>query len=587
MRFLVRFFLLIVVVLGGALVALSFVDLGRFAPQIEAAAKQATGRTLKIEGPLHIGVSLSPSLVAEKIRFANASWGSQPDMVTADKLSLQLDLLPLLSGKVALKSVTLNGADILVEINKNGVGNWVFDTSSAKPASAPSSGGGMSLQGIPAVEMHDLKLAYRDGNTGKTTKAEFDDVAIAPKGNGVHATVAGAVNDTSVDFTSDVSQAGDDIALDNAILSVGSTSITGHIDVSLAGTPSIKGALSSDAFDLTPFASSGRSSGSKAGPLFSRDPLPLDQLSAVNADLTISVGTLTYGKVALKDFVAPIKLHDGVLTVPTHVAYRGAPINATISGNGVQHRLGIDAKANALDIGKLFADLDVTKMLVAKADIGVKLTGRGGSLHAIAASAAGQTNLVVGQGTINSKMFAIVSNDLAKAVVPTGGSGDTARLSCALSRFDFQGGVGTSKALAVETDSLITTGSGTVNLGTEKIDLLLKPKPKNASIASLAFPIRVSGPLTAPSAGIDRTGAALGLATAAGGVALTGGIGALLPLMSTGNSDSGTGGCAGLAAKAAEDTGLVGGVTGTGKAVIKDVGGAVEGLTKGLGGFFK
>lgn len=586
MRFLVRIFLLIVVVLGGALVAVSFVDLGRFAPQIEAAAKQATGRTLKIEGPLHIGLSLSPSLVAEKIRFSNAGWGSRPDMVTADKLSLQLDILPLLSDKVALKSVTLNGADILVETNKSGLGNWVFDTSSAKPAAAASSGSGMSLQGIPAVEMRDLKLTYRDGSTGKTTKAAFANVSIAPQSGGVHATVAGVVNGTKVAFASDLSQSGDDVALRNAALSVGATSIKGDIDVSLAGTPSVKGTLSSDAFDLTPFASGG-SSGSKSGPLFSRDPLPLDQLSAANADLTIRVGTLTYGKVALKDFEVPIKLKGGVLTVPAHVAYRGASINITISGNGAQRSLGIDAKANALDIGKLFADLDVTNLLVAKADIGVKLAGRGGSLHAIAASAAGQTNLVVGQGTINSKMFAIVSNDLAKAVIPTGGSGDTAKLICALSRFDFQGGVGTSKALAVETDSLITTGGGTVNLGTEQINLLLKPKPKNASIASLAFPIRVSGPLTAPSAGIDKTGAALGLATAAGGVALTGGIGALLPLMSTGNADSGTGGCAGLAAKAAEDTGLIGGVTGTGKSVVKGVGGAVEDVSKSIGGFFK
>lgn len=586
MRFLVRFLLLIVVVLGGALVALSFVDLGRFAPQIEAAAKQATGRTLKIEGPLHVGLSLSPSLVAEKIRFSNAAWGSRSDMVTADKLSLQLDILPLLSGKVALKSVTLDGADILVETNKNGLGNWVFDTSSSKPAAASSSGGGMSLQGIPAVEMHDLKLAYRDGSTGKTTKAAFADVSIAPQGGGVHATVTGVVNGTKVAFASDLSQDGDDVALKNAALSVGATSIKGDIALSLAGTPSIKGTLSSDAFDLTPFASGGSSS-SKAGPLFSRDPLPLDQLSAANADLTIRVGTLTYGKVALKDFVVPIKLKGGVLAVPAHVAYRGAPINITISGNGAQRRLGIDAKANALDIGKLFADLNVTNLLVAKADIGVKLAGRGGSLHAIAASTSGQTNLVVGQGTINSKMFAIVSNDLAKAVIPTGNSGDTAKLVCALSRFDFQGGVGTSKALAVETDSLVTTGSGTVNLGTEKVDLLLKPKPKNASIASLAFPIRVSGPLGAPSAGIDKTGAALGLATAAGGVALTGGIGALLPLMSTGNSDSGTGGCAALAAKASESSGVVGGVTDTGKAVVKGVGGAVEDVTKGIGGFFK
>ncbi|MCE9649000.1 MAG: AsmA family protein [Parvibaculum sp.] len=585
MRFLGRLLLIVVILIGGAIVALSFVDLGRFAPQIEAAAKKATGRDLKIEGPLHIGLSLTPSLVAEKVRFSNASWGSRPDMMTADKLAIKLDVIPLLSGKVALKSVELDGADIYVETDKSGKGNWEFGTAAPATSEPAKKGGGPALAGVPEVAISDLKLAYRAGNTQKVTKAEFKNVSIEPKGSGVHATVEGDVNGTTVAFDADVSQSGDDISFRNASLSVGGTGVKGDVNVNLAGTPTIKGALSNDKFDLTPLASGG-GGGAKGGPIFSRDPLPLDQLNAANADLTLSVGQLTYGKVVLTNVKLPIKLQGGVLNVPASAAYRGAVLNLGITGNGGAKSLGLDLRAPALDIGKLFADLDVTDLLTAKADIAAKLSGRGNSLHAIAASAAGQTNVAVGQGTVNSKMFAIVSNDLAKAVIPSGESGNTAKLTCALSRFDFQGGVGTSKALAVETDSLITTGSGTVNLGTEKLDLVLKPKPKNASLASLAFPIRVSGPLNAPSAGIDREGAAIGLATAAGGIALTGGVGALLPLMSTGNAGSGTGGCASLAAKASESGGVVGGVKDAGEGVVKGVGGAVEGVTKGLGGLF-
>ena len=588
MRSLVRFFLFICFLLVAAVVALSFVDLGRFAPQIEAAVKQATGRTLKIDGPLHIGLSLSPSLVAEKISFSNASWGTRPEMLTADKFSLQLDVVPLLSKKIALKSVKITGADVFVETNKSGVGNWVFDVPSSPPSKdAASSGGGASLEGLPVVEMRDIKLAYRDGATGKTTRAAFQDITVEPQGDGVHVVVAGDVNGAKVAFASDINQAINNIALKNASLSVGDTSVKGNIDVSLSGTPSIKGTLSSEALDLTPFASGDKSSKAKSGPIFSRDPLPLDQLTAANADLTLRVGSLTYGKVVLKDFEIPIKLKNGVLNVPAHMAYRGVPINLALTGNGAQKRLGLDLKSSGLDIGKLFADLDVTTLLAAKADIAVKLSGRGGSLHAIAASTAGQTNIAVGKGTINSKAFAVLSGDVAKALIPSGVNKDTAALSCVLSRFDFNNGVGTSKALAVETDSLVTTGSGTINLGTERIDLLLKPKPKNASIASLAFPIRVSGPLNAPSGGIDKAGAALGVATAVGGVALTGGVGALLPLMSTGNSVSDTGGCASLASKASSDKGVVGGVTGAGESVAKGVGGAVESVTKGFGGLFK
>ncbi|MGB3808648.1 MAG: AsmA family protein [Parvibaculum sp.] len=584
MRALGRLLLLLVIVVGVAIVALSFVDLGRFAPQIEAAAQKATGRSLKIEGPLHIGISLMPSLVAEKIRFANATWGTRADMMTADKLALKLDVIPLLSGKVALKSVEIKGADIYVETDESGKGNWEFGE--AAPAqNEPAKGGGAVLAGVPEVSISDLKIAYRDGNTKKVTKAEFKNVSIEPKGGGVHTIVAGDVNGSTVAFEADVFQNADEIQFKDAALTVAGTSVKGNIAVNLSGKPTINGALSSDKLDVTPLVSGG--GGKKGGPIFSRDPLPLDQLNAANTDLTISVGTLTFGKVELTNLTLPVKLNGGVLSVAAVASYRGVPINVGISGNGNARSLGLDTRTSALDIGKLFSDLDVTNLLAAKADIAAKLSGHGASLHAIAASATGQTNLAMGEGTINSKMFALVSNDLAKAIIPSGSGGDTARLVCALSRFDFHDGVGTSKALAIETDSLITTGSGTIDLGSEQLDLLLKPKPKSASLASLAFPIRVSGPLASPSAGVDREGAAIGIATAAGGIALTGGVGALLPLMSTGNASSGTGGCASLAAKAAESTGVVGSVKGAGEGVVKGVGGAVEGVTKGIGDLFK
>lgn len=586
MRLLGGLLLMVAIVLGIAVVALSFVDLGRFAPQIEAAAQRATGRELKIAGPLHIGISLSPELVAENVTFANASWGTRPEMVKAKRLEARLAVLPLLSGRVALKSVELEGADIYVETDSAGKGNWEFGTA-APAANAPAQkGGGPSLAGAPDVKITDFKLTYRDGKSRSVIKADFSKVTIKPSSGGAHVTIVGDVNGTDIAFDADVAQAGSDIALRNAALTVGATSVKGDLAVALGGArPNITGTLTSDKLDLTPLAGGGKKV--KGGPLFSHDPLPLDQLGAVNADMTVRVGALTYGKVQLADLKLPIKLQNSVLSVPLSVSYRGTPINLAVTANGGTHSVGLDMRTSGVDFGKLLEDLDVTNMLAAKADIAAKLSGSGRSMHDIAASANGLTNFALGEGTINSRMFALVSNDLAKAVIPNGSSSNTARLTCALSAFSFQRGVGTSKALAIETDSLITTGSGTVNLGTEQLDLLLKPKPKQASFASLAFPIRVSGPLNAPSAGIDREGAVVGIATAVGGVALTGGVGALLPLMSTGNSASGTGGCAKLAATASQDSGIVGGVTGAAKGIGAGVGGAADSIGKGIGDLFK
>lgn len=587
-----KFLVGLVVVLGGLLYALTLVDLGRFAPRIEQAAKEATGRDLKIAGGMHVGLSLMPSLVAEKVSFGNAPWGTKPTMVSANKLGLTLALVPLFSGKVALQNVELDGADIFLETDQNGKGNWeLFDKGTTTPDQAGGGSSGFSLGSIPQVAVTNLKIAYRDGTTGKLSTAAFKDVSVKAKGAGIHATIEGDVNGSPVVFASDVSGNGSDIQLDNTSFTVAGTSAKGDLSLSLEGKPTIEGVLESDKLDLTTLTGGGKESGAggKGGPIFSRDPLPLDALTSADANLTLKIDELLVSGLKFSNVIIPVQLASGVLSVPVSASYLGTKINAKLGAKAAGKSVTLKASSSGFNFGQMLKDMGVTDMISAKADFGAQLAGSGGSLHAIASSLSGQTNFAMGKGTINSKAFAIVSNDLAKAIIPTGSSGNTATLVCALSRFDFNGGVGTSKALAMETDSLVTTGGGSIDLGNETIDLLLKPKPKQASLVSLAFPIRVSGPLAAPSAGLDKTGAATSIATGVAGVALTGGVGALLPLMSTGSgSATASGGCGALAANAAKgDTGVTGTVSGAADSVSKGVGGAVESVTKGFGGLFK
>ena len=585
MRKFLGFILVVVLLCAGGLYTLTLVDLGRFAPQIEAAAKEATGRTLKIEGPLHIGFSLVPTVVAEKTSFSNAEWGTKPNMLSAGRLELQVALVPLLSGNVDVRRVDIADADIFLETDRRGRGNWVFSEGEAAPASpAEGAGGGMALAGLPALNISDFRFAYRDGVTGQLSEAAFDEITLVAKGAGYHAVIEGKVNGSDVSFASDIAGDATNIALNNAALTVAGTSIGGDLALDLTAKPKLTGALASPAFDVTPFLKGGSSSG---GPLFSKDPLPLDGLSAADADLSLALEELRYGKVTLTSMKLPLKLKDGKLSAPLSAAYRGRPIKLALNADA-RGNVSADADAVNFDMGRLLADLDLTTMLSANADFGARLKGQGKSLNAIASSLNGQTNLVIGEGTINSRAFAIVSDDLAKVLIPSGESGDTAKLVCAISRFDFAGGVGKASALALETDALITTGSGSVDLGRERIDLLFKPKPKNASLVSLAFPVRLSGPLTSPSAGLDRAGVATGVATAVGGVALTGGIGALLPLMSAGSGSVAAGGECGAAAAAAsgESRGVAGTIGDAAEGAAKGAGDVFEGIGRGIGNIF-
>lgn len=89
----------IVVLLGAAAVILSTLDFNEYKQQIADEAKKATGRDLAIEGDLRLNIfTLNPGLAVAGVRFANAPWGSKPDMATIKRFEVKVSLLPLLSG---------------------------------------------------------------------------------------------------------------------------------------------------------------------------------------------------------------------------------------------------------------------------------------------------------------------------------------------------------------------------------------------------------------------------------------------------------------------------------------------------------
>src|SRR6185503_6745472 len=66
---------IVVLIIVVALVAPFFVDLNNYKPQIEAQAKAATGRDLKIEGPISLSLLPLPSVSVQGVKFGNAPGG--------------------------------------------------------------------------------------------------------------------------------------------------------------------------------------------------------------------------------------------------------------------------------------------------------------------------------------------------------------------------------------------------------------------------------------------------------------------------------------------------------------------------------
>jgi hypothetical protein len=114
-----------------------------------------------------------------------------------------------------------------------------------------------------------------------------------------------------------------------------------------------------------------------------------------------------------------------------------------------------------------------------------------------------------------------------------------------------QKGVAQANAFVFDTTVVNVSGSGTINLANEKMDLTLKPEPKDSGVGSLRTPLHIRGTFGQPDVGPDMGK----LAARSGGALLMGILNpllAVLPLIEEGKGKDSN--CAALIAQATKST---------------------------------
>ncbi len=162
---------LLAIVVGGGVALIMSVDVNEYKGLIAEEAEKATGRKLTITGEADLSISLSPAISISGVTFANAPWGTRPEMIKLDSFSAEVALMPLIFGDVEVKRLILSGLDVLLETDKKGQGNWVFAKTKSQQdtttdTSAGDESGGGKLPTVNLVELRDIKLTWRDGQTG-------------------------------------------------------------------------------------------------------------------------------------------------------------------------------------------------------------------------------------------------------------------------------------------------------------------------------------------------------------------------------------------------------------------------------------
>lgn len=182
-KLLVGLAVLVVLIIAAAVVIPLAVPVAAYEGRLVALIKQATGRNLKIAGPVKLSVFPALEFDASDVSFANLPDARSPDMVRVKQLQMRLQILPLLHGSVVVSRLVLIEPVIALEVDGSGHPNWMFGTLAARPPETPRPATwpwpSSSSLALGEVRLVDGKISYIDQRTGLSQQLDNINVTLA------------------------------------------------------------------------------------------------------------------------------------------------------------------------------------------------------------------------------------------------------------------------------------------------------------------------------------------------------------------------------------------------------------------------
>lgn len=435
-------------------------------------------------------------------------------------------------------------------------------------------------------KLGDIDLDLR-GTIGDPTK--FSDLALEVTISGPSLAALGDILGTELPPSGAYALSGrlsggeSNYVADRLSAKVGGSDAAGRIAIDATGkTAHLAATLTSEKLD---FRDLGLDEGAAApvpsdGRLFSAAPWPIAALQGVDGEITWLIGELVRGGASARDVTVALVLKDGAANLNNLKAQMaGGAIAASGALKPVKDGavLALKLKADSIESAPLLAMTGLQDVLsVGRVDIALDVNGPGTSLRDLMGGLNGTASFATGSGEVRNSFARLLLANLFGLLTP--GGQDAARISCIAGRFDIRKGIATTRGTVVDTPGAIVVGAGNIDLRNERIDLRVDPKSRDVSLAALAVPVRVTGPLASPNVLPDpvaTVGNTVKFATGTVNVATLGILGSLTGIGA--NADPGTNSCAGALGAAL-----------SGKAplspqekVLKGVGEAAEGVGEG------
>jgi AsmA protein len=594
----------LVVLVTLALIVPFVIPTSAYKNQIETRIRSAIGRELTLGGELKLTILPNLELVARDVVLGNLPEAAQKDMVKLKELNLKLKLGPLFSGRFEVTALELVEPHIVLEIDKVGKPNWVFEKPAGAPGkpaehpqeSATSFADILARLKVDIVRVVRGHIVYNDGRSGaryELSKANFEvspldrpfrivgdveyegkqigfsaevkslfdlmkgqpsDLALgiktdlaklsltgtaetdpkAPKGTQVAGSLkieVSSVRDLATWLGSPlpagrifgpltlfgtVAYSADAVSLSGLALRLDDIAASGHLAVTLADVPTVRGMLSFPSLNLTPYLTAS-SPASSTRPASAR-PLAAPHAGAaplrgVNADLKIDARKIEAKQFHVDEAALGLKLSGGILAVSLDRVslYRGSATGTvTINGERTPLSLNPNVQLKGLDGGAVLAALGAGDRLTGTLNVTANLTVSGTDATAIKRSIAGPARVSFTNGALRGYNIAGLFRAIGDIRSPLQIVQQVKTAVEALNRYDpnqktdfselsatfrATNGVFATNDLRMAAPLLRVEGRGTVSLPGNSLDMILLAKAvptfrgQGSEFAKLGIPI--------------------------------------------------------------------------------------------------
>ena len=223
--------------------------------------------------------------------------------------------------------------------------------------------------------------------------------------------------------------------------------------------------------------------------------LPLENLSlrAVMENAQLKLSPLTFG------------VAEGKIESQVSIDGRTPPLKAQIQGT-----------VQGLQLSALFPKVQLMKKSFGRMDGAIALQSSGNSVAGLLGQGTGEMRLYVRDGTLSKQMLDLAALNLGSIIVSKlFGENKEVHLRCAVADFTVVDGLATTRVVKMSTEDAIVEATGTIDLGTEELNLRIKPESLEWKFFSLRSPLYVRGTFGDPNVGVEpgplllRAGAAV------------------------------------------------------------------------------